>query len=120
MWTDVTEPRNIASRVEQPKNGNNENKEDPSGHPSMNDLLAAKQQEQGNSDRTENVHEGGTYGRSCHRTQVGAKQTLCSSFKLREFPCLHAEGLYDAVAGDGFVKNVLDIREFVLTATCCA
>ena len=40
-----------------------------------------------------------------------------SSFKFREFPCLHAKGLHDAVARDGLVKNVLDIRKLVLTAT---
>src|SRR5205807_6414419 len=97
----VIEKSKLANGVIQPENGNNENKEVAGGHPPMNDLLAAKEQEQGDSDRPENIHEGGTYGRSCDRPQVRPKKALGSSFKLREFPCLHAECFHDAFSGDG-------------------
>ncbi len=45
-----------------------------------------------------------------------ARNSRCAALaKARDLPGLHAERLHDAVAGDGFVKNVLDVGQFVLS-----
>src|ERR1035438_6771977 len=83
----------------------------------MSDAAAAQEQQQRDGDRPERVHEGRTDGGRCYGAQVGAKQSLRGGAESRYFPRLHAEGLDDAVAGDGLVQNVLDIGQLVLAAT---
>ena len=36
--------------------------------------------------------------------------------EARHLPVLHVEGFHDAIAGDGFVQNVLDFGQLVLAA----
>jgi hypothetical protein len=38
--------------------------------------------------------------------------------KALHLPALHIEGLYDAVAGDGFVQDVLNLSELILAVAC--
>ena len=83
----------------------------------MNDLAPSKAQQQSHRDRSEDIHERRTDRGRRHCAQVCPKQPLRRPFKFREFPRLHPEGLHNLITGNGFVKNVLDICQLVLTTT---
>ena len=78
--------------------------------------VAAQQQKQGNGNGPENIHQRRTHRRRRHRAQICPEEPLGSLAKARHLPGLHAEGLYDPVAGDGFLQDVLDVGQFVLPA----
>ena len=82
----------------------------------VSDPVAAQQQQQRNGDRAKYIHQRRTDGGRRHRTQIGAEQPLRRGAEARNLPGLHAEGFDDAVAGDGFVQNVLDVGQLVLAA----
>ena len=111
------EQSKFADRIVELEYGNDENEKVAGGHPSVDNLLAAKQQKQRNCNGAENIHERGTDRCGSNRSQVGSEKALCCITKAREFPSFHTEGLHDAVAGDSLVKNVLDIRQLVLPTT---
>ena len=48
--------------------------------------------------------------------QVGAEEAAGGLLEAQHLPKLHVEGFDDAVAGDGFVQDVLDLGELVLAA----
>ena len=78
------------------------------------DLAAAQQQQQRDGDGSEDIHQRRAQRLRQHDPQIGAKQPLGRRGKARILPPLHAEGLHNAVAGDGLVQNVLDIGQLVL------
>jgi hypothetical protein len=45
-----------------------------------------------------------------------ARKSRFAAARKRDFPRLHAEGFYDAVAGDGLVENILHVGELILPA----
>src|SRR5256885_1476538 len=109
--------RELAYRIVKLEDGNDEGDENAGSHQSVNNLLAAEQQQQHDRDSAEDVHQGRTDGCGSNRTQIGAEQALRGGAEARELPGLHAECLHDAVSSDAFVKDVLDIGQFVLSAT---
>src|SRR6266567_3957372 len=110
----VMEHRELTYRVVKVEQRNDQRYKNSGRHPAMNDLLAAKQQKKGNGNCTENVPQRRTDGRSCNGAQIGTEQTLRGFAEAGELPGLHAEGFHNAVAGDGLMKNVLDIGQLVL------
>ena len=75
----------------------------------MSDLVAAQQQEQRDTDGAKYIHQGRTHAGGGDRTQIGAQQTLRGGVKPRHFPGFHAEGFHDAVAGNRFLDDVLNV-----------
>ena len=118
----VVEERKLAHRVVRLKTAMMNATKGSRRELAVSNLVAAQQQQQRNGDRAENIHQRRTDRRRCHRAQVGPEQPLRGLAEARDLPRFHAEGFHDAVAGDGFLKNVLDVGQFVLPARgwCCA
>ena len=51
-----------------------------------------------------------------HVAHVRREQALGRRLEARRLPDLHAEGFDDAIAGDGFVQDVLNLGQLVLPA----
>src|SRR6185295_8705834 len=98
------------------KHGNDECQECTGAEDVVLYLVASQQQQHGDSDGAKNIHQRRTNRRSCHRPQIRREQPLRRTMESRNLPGLHAEGFYNAVAGDGFVQNVLNISELILPA----
>ena len=64
------------------------------------------------------VHQRRADGLHAHTLQVRGEQSLGRATKAVHLPPLHAESLDDAVARDGFVQDVLDLRQLVLPGAC--
>ncbi len=82
----------------------------------VRDAVAAQQQKQGDGRCAEDIHQRRTDGGRRDRAQVGAEQAAGRRAEAGDLPVLHAEGFHDAVAGDGFVQDVLDFGQLVLPA----
>src|SRR5208337_3413382 len=82
----------------------------------MRDLLPAKQQEQSNRNRPKYIHQRRADRSRSDRSQIRPKQLLRGLAKARNLPRFHAEGFYDPVAGDGFLQDVLNVRQLILPA----
>src|SRR5205807_7916011 len=50
-----------------------------------------------------------------HGAQIGPEEISGRPEKAPALPSFHAEGLYNAIAGNGFVENILYFRELVLS-----
>src|SRR5262249_50746900 len=113
----VVEEGKFAHRIVKLEDGNDEHDEVAAGHATVDNFFSPQPEEQGDGERAEKVDQGRTDRCRWDRAQIRAKQALRRLAEAGEFPVLHTEGFYDAVAGDGLVKDVLDFREFVLAAT---
>ena len=58
-----------------------------------------------------------TDGLDAHAAQVGAEQPLGGLLETQYLPQFGVECLDDAVAGDGFVENVLNFGKLVLAGS---
>src|ERR1700732_1621055 len=77
-----------------------EGEEDAQGHGTMTNLIAREQDQDGDDDGAEEIHDrGGDYG-GAHPAHVFAEQAARSLLKLGDFKTFHAEGLDDAVSCD--------------------
>ena len=79
------------------------------------DAVATQQDQQRDGDRAEDVHHRRADGCGADGAQVGAEQAPGSLAEAARLPRFHAERLHDAHAGDGFVQDVLDLGQLVLT-----
>ncbi len=93
-----------------------EGEEGAFGHSAVADFVAADPEECRDGDGADEVHQRRGDGLSAHGAEVGAEEFLRCLAEANELPELHVEGLHDAIAGNGFVKDVLDVGEFVLAA----
>src|SRR5262249_28310657 len=112
----VVEEGELADRIVELEDGNDENDEVTAGHAAVDNLFPPQPQQQRDGDGAENVHQGRADRGGGDRAQIRTKQALRRLAEAGEFPVLHAESFYDAVAGDGLVQDVLDFRQFVLAA----
>ena len=80
----------------------------------MENFIAPDEEHHGNGHRADRIHQGRTDGLNAHAAQVGAKEPLGSLLEAQDLPQLGVEGLYDAVAGNGFMQNILDFGQLVL------
>jgi hypothetical protein len=80
------------------------------------DLVAAHQQQQRDGHRAENIHQRRADRERRHHSEVGPEQPSRGGAEALHLPVLHPERFDDAVAGDGFVQNVLDLGQLVLSA----
>src|SRR5580698_8934029 len=71
-------------------------------------------QEHSNGNGADGVHERRTDGLNAYAAQIGAKQPLGRFSEAKNLPQLSVEGLYDAVAGDSLMQDVLNLGELVL------
>ena len=113
----VVEQGKLADRVVELEDGDDEGYEGLRLHCAMDNLFPSKQKQQGQRNGANDVHERRTDGGSSYRAQVGAEQALGSPAESGELPGLHAESFHDPIAGNGLVKDVLDVGEFVLAFT---
>src|ERR1022692_967512 len=111
----VVELGELADWVVQAEDGRNEGYENSRGHVAVLDLFAAQAQQERNSNGAKNIHQRRTDRGRGHGTQVGAEQAARRSAKAGNLPLLAVEGLYDAVAGNGLVQDVLDLGKLVLS-----
>ena len=72
------------------------------------------QQQHGDGDRADRIHQRRTDGLNAHAAQVGAEQALGRILEAQNLPQLGVERLHDAVAGHGLVQNVLNLGQLVL------
>ena len=86
----------------------------PVGHDAAVDRVASEEKQQGDGHGSDEVHERRADGLGAHRAEVGAEETARGLAEAEQLPELHVEGFDDAVAGDGFVQDVLDFGELVL------
>src|SRR5262249_3642210 len=110
----VVEQGELANRIVETEYGGDECGKFSQGEFVVHDFLAAEKQHQGNGNRAKNIHERRTDGCCCDGTQVGPKQALCRAAEAGNLPGLHTEGLHNAVAGNSFLKDVLDVGQLVL------
>ena len=110
----VVEECEFADRVVKLEEGNDEDHKGLHRHAAGNDLHAADVEQQGNGDGADDVHQRGTDGLDADRPQVGAEQAPGSFLEAQNLPEFRGEGLHDAVAGNGFVEDVLDFSHAVL------
>ena len=112
----VVEYPKLAHRLVQLENRDDEREEDAFRKEAAFNVLAAHQDQEGYRDGAENVHHRRTQRVRAHRAQVGFEQPPRSIAEAARLPGLHRKSLHDAHAGDGFLQNVLDLRQFVLAA----
>ena len=80
----------------------------------MANLVAPQQEQKGNGDCADEIHEGRGKCLGAHRTEIGAEEFAGGLAKTQQLPELHVEGFNDAIASDRLVQDVLDIGELVL------
>src|SRR5208282_429746 len=110
----VVEVSKLAHRIVELEEQDNKCAEESHGHAAPENLRASDPQEHGNGNGADGIHQGRTDGLNAHAAQVGAEQTFCRFLEAQNLPQLGAEGLDDAVAGYGFMQDVLDFRKLVL------
>ncbi len=86
----------------------------PQRHVAVLDFIAADQQQHGDGHCADGIHERRTDGLNAHAAQVGAEQALGRILEAQNLPQLGIERFHDAVAGHGFVQNVLNLGQLVL------
>ena len=110
----VVEVGELAHRIVELEEQDNKCAEESHGHAAVHDFGAADEQEHGNGDGTDGIHQRRTDRLDAHAPQVGAEEAAGCGLEAQDFPHLSVEGLYDAVAGDGLMQNILYFGELVL------
>ncbi len=110
----VIELPKLAHRLVEFKYRNDEGDEEALAQVAMLDVLTAEEDEQRNGDGPEDVHHRRVDGEGADGAQIGFEQTPRCFTEASHLPGLHAEGLHNANAGDGFVQQVMDFGELVL------
>ncbi len=112
----VVEVGELAHRIVELEEQDDESAEEAHGHAAVQDFVAPDEQKHGNGDGADGIHQRRTDGLNAHAAQVGAKRRRAAAFlKRRISHKLGVEGLDDAVAGDGFMQDVLDLGKLVLS-----
>jgi hypothetical protein len=75
------------------------------------DLIAGVEQEERDNDSAEQVHDRRSDDGGANPAHIVAEEAAGSVAEFRGFEILHAEGLYDAVAGRGFLKDLAEVGE---------
>ncbi len=78
--------------------------------------VPAHQQQQGNCNRAQNIHQRRADRKRRHQPKIRPEQPSRGGAEAFHLPVLHAKCLDDPVPGNGFVQNVLDLGELVLSA----
>ena len=110
----VIELPELPYRLVEFKHRNDEGDEEALAEVAMLDVLAAEEDEQRDGDGSEDVHHRRVDGEGADGAQIGFEQTPRSLTEAPHLPGLHAEGLHNANAGNGFVQQVMDFGELVL------
>ena len=84
----------------------------------MENLIAPDEQEHGNCHRSNAVHQRRTDGLDAHVAQIGAEQPASGRLEAQNLPQFGIEGLHDAIAGDGLMQDVLNLRKLILAGAC--
>ena len=112
----VVEERELSNGLVQLEDQRDEGKIGTRGESTVADLVASEQEQKGDGDCAESIHQRRTDGGGRHRTQVSAQETLCGSAKAGYLPRFHAECFHNAIARNGFVQDILDFGQLVLSA----
>ena len=112
----VVELRELADGIVELEDGDDEGQEGAGGEHAGLDAIAAHEEQQRNGDGADGVHQGRAERGGADGAKVGAEQALGGATEAQGLPEFHAEGLHDAIAGDGFVQDVVDLGELVLPA----
>src|SRR5579859_1756023 len=112
----VVEVCELAHRVVQLEQHDDEGAKRADGHAAVLNLVPADEQQQRNGNGPDGIHERRTDGLDPHAAQVGAQQTAGSLLETQTFPKLRIERFHDAIAGHRFVEDVLDLGKLVLAA----
>src|SRR6185437_11086882 len=110
----VVEIRKFAHRIVQLEQQEDKRTEQPHRHAAVQDFVAADEQERGDRHGANRIHQGRTDRLDAHVAQIGAKEPLGGALETQYLPYFRIEGLYDPIAGNGFVQNVLNLRQLVL------
>ena len=76
--------------------------------------VAADREQRGDGDGADDIHQGRTDGLDADAAQVSAEEAAGSFLEAEDLPDFSGEGFDDAIAGDGFVQDVLDFGDAVL------
>ena len=80
-------------------------------HAAALDFAAREEQNQGNHDGAEQIHQRRSGGEGADPAHVFAQQIARGLAELADFESFHSEGFHDAVAADGFLQNLAQVRE---------
>jgi len=105
----VVEERKLADGVVQAEYCGDERYKSARRKHAVGDLIAAYQQKKSDSDGAEYIHQRRRDCCRCDGAQVGPEKPPRGLTKTVDLPVFAAEGFYDAVAGNGFVQNVLNL-----------
>jgi len=117
----VVEVSGLAHWIVEFEEQDDEGSECAHGHMAMKNLVAANEEEHGDGDRTDRVHQRRTDGLDAHVAQIGAEEALGCFLKAQNLPQFCVEGFYDTIACHRFMENVLNLGELILArASACA
>src|SRR5262249_35607913 len=82
------------------------------------DLVATDEEEKRDSYGANHIPQRGAKGLGAPKTQVGGEQSPRNSAEAATFPALPVKSLYDVIANDSLVQQVLNFGELVLSQPC--
>ncbi len=110
----VVERGELAHRVVELEEQDDESAEEPDVHAAVLNLIAADEQEQRDGHIADGVHQRRTDGLNAHAAEIGAKKTGSRFLEAQNLPQFRVEGLDDAIAGNRFMQDVLNLGQLVL------
>lgn len=88
-----------------------EGEEHALGHEVVFNLIAGVKNEERENDGGENVHDRRSSNVGAHPAHIFAQELASGFAEAADFEALHAEGFHDAIAGDGFLKDMAQVGE---------
>src|ERR1700683_4819141 len=88
-----------------------ERTEGTDGHAADFNFPASVEQDHGDDDGAEDIHNGAGGGHGADPAHIFAKQLARGFAEFANFETFHAEGFHDAIAADGFLKYLTEVGE---------
>src|SRR5580698_7881135 len=88
-----------------------ERTEGTDGHAADFDFTASVEQDHGDDDGAEDIHDGAGGGHGADPAHIFTQQVAPGFAEFANFETFHAERFYDAIAADGFLKYLAEVGE---------
>src|ERR1700733_6394370 len=88
-----------------------ERAEGTDGHAADFNFTASVEQDHGDDDGAEDIHDGAGGGHGADPAHIFTEQAAPGFAEFANFETFHAESFYDAIAADGFLKYLAEVGE---------